>query len=377
MFDRDVVGPLERVTAPPYDVIGESAAREYLDASTHNVVRLDIGDRDGAGDRYARAGGLLQAWRREGALVPHPNAYFAYEMRFHTEKRSGRIRGVLCALEIEEWGKGIVPHERTMAAPVDDRLRLMRATEANISPVYGVVDGPRPALAKFLDRVTAAVAGWSLFDEEGVAHRMWSVPAHTPIAEWLAGQSLLIADGHHRYETALRYRDERRATDGSGPWDRVLALVVDASVERPPVLPYHRIVRRGGQGAPLSRGRRTGGLDEMLAGLRDDDLLVGMATMEDGDLVHRVVRLDGEPPAVRALHRQVLDPTHVGDHDLAFTPDAARAESAVLHGAAAAYFLPPTTTERIRAVIERGDRLPQKSTFFWPKPRTGMAIRPL
>jgi uncharacterized protein (DUF1015 family) len=189
----------------------------------------------------------------------------------------------------------------------------------------------------------------------------------------IGAERLLIADGHHRYTTALRYRDEMRAAQGPGPWDRIMTLIVDAAIEDPPVLPFHRIVRAG---APPAGGTRVRDLQEVLAELDDAKLVYGTAVREGGRVIHRVAELDGGPPAVRALHDQVLDPALTDAGAVTFTEDAVAAEAAVRDGEAeAAYFLPPTTANRILAVVERGERLPQKSTFFWPKPRTGMVLR--
>ena len=377
VFDPAVVGSLDRVTAPPYDVIGDAAERAYLKASPYNVVRLDHAQRRGSAEGYEEAGDLLRSWRRKRALVPHPEAYFAYEMRFQLDGNDRRIRGVFGALELESWGADVIPHERTVPGPVEDRLLLMRSTACNVSAVYGAVAGPCPMLGDLLDDVTAKRAPLAATDEEGVQHRMWPVPVRMPITDWLAGESLLIVDGHHRYETALQYRDERRARSGSGPWDRVLALVVDAGSEQLPVLPYHRIVRRTVPSS-VAMGRRVLDRATMLAELDDERLIVGVGSLADGALVHQVLALEGDPPAVRALHEQVLRPDLVLDDELRFTPDAALAEDAIRRGeASTAFFLPSTSTERIRAVIARGERLPQKSTFFWPKPRTGMVMRPL
>jgi uncharacterized protein (DUF1015 family) len=374
VFDPGVVGPLGSVTAPPYDVIGDAAERAYRGASPYNVVRLDLGQpSDGTG--YERAGELLASWRRMGALVPVPEGGFAYEMRFRVEGQTRRIRGLLCAMELEPWGGIVLPHERTMPGPVEDRLRLLRATRANLSAVYGTITGPCPQLAELLDEAAGEPPPWSAMDEEGVEHRMWRVEVPPGLVDRLADEPLLIADGHHRYTTALAYRDERRATDGPGPWDRVLTLIVDAGSERLRVLPYHRVVLRG----PIpAAGTRVANLDELLAGLRDDRLRYGTVALEDGSLVHRRAELTGTPPTVSALHEQVLGSDLRPGEDVRFMPDAAAAVEAVRSGdAVAAYLLPPTTPERIREVIARGDRLPQKSTFFWPKPRTGMVIRPL
>jgi uncharacterized protein (DUF1015 family) len=379
LFDEDRVGPLESVTAPPYDMITTEEERRFHAASPHNVVRLILdrgGGRDGGtGRQYTSAASHLSQWRDERALVPTSGpAWFPYAMEFSFQARRRRVRGVICAVEIEPWGGRIVPHERTLASPVEDRLRLLRRVRANLSPIYGVVAGPCRLLADFLDALEDEPAARELTDEEGVGHRMWLMEEGgraDGIAQWLADETLLIADGHHRYTTALVYREEMRRAHGPGPWDRMMMLVVDAGTEDPPVLPIHRILR-GGSTRTEVRGPRVRDLAEVLATVRDEDLTYGTVQREDGDVVHRIGRLEGKPPTVCALHEIVL-----GDAELGFTPDAALAEEAVRTGRApAAFFLPPTHVDRIREVIDAGDRLPQKSTFFWPKPRTGMVIRP-
>ena len=375
VFDPAVAGPLEVVTAPPYDVISEAERRTHLASSPYSVVHLDLSEGSARQDRYDRAAQLLADWRDQRALVAiEAPSYFAYEMRFRFEARERRIRGILCALELEDWGGEVLPHERTMPGPVEDRLRLLRATRANLSAVYGIVAGPVQVLASLLERVTADEPLRRVEDDEGVTHRLWVVPPIPGLAAALAGAPMLIADGHHRYTTALRYRDERRRADGRGSWDAVLALIVDATTEDPPVLPFHRILRS--DPLPL-QGARVRDLQEVLAALDDRAMTVGFVTRGDGGLVHVVATLAGIPPAVATLHDLILG-NEVDPEELRFTPDAVAAESAVRSGSAsAAYLLPSTTTDRIRAVVQRGDRLPQKSTYFWPKPRTGMVLRTL
>ncbi len=283
-----------------------------------------------------------------------------------------RVRGLVCQVELEPWGGSIIPHERTMMGPVEDRLLLMRAVRANLSAVYAMFSQPCPQLGDLLEEIARDPPALRLTDEAGVEHRLWAIDGIDDVARWLSDRPLLIADGHHRYTMALRYQEETRELHGSGPWDRVMMLVVDAATERPPVLPIHRMLVSG----PTPReGARVRDLEEVLAEVDDDKLVYGTAAREDGELVHRVAALEGEPPAVCALHRRVLQDEAL---QLLFTPDAVAAEEAVRTGeAAAAFFLPGTSAERIQAVIDSGERLPQKSTYFWPKPRTGMVIRPL
>jgi uncharacterized protein (DUF1015 family) len=374
IYDSSVAGPLDHVTTPPYDVISEVKRRGYL-AQPYNIGRVDLAaiddDAQVTRDRYEQAGVLLKRWIDEGALVRIPTAFHAYEMRVGP---SERVRGLLCAMELEDWGGGVLPHERTMEGPVEDRLRLLRATNTQLSAVYGTVAGPCASLADLLDEVTAGTPDAATLDAEGVMHRRWTIAADAPIGAWLAEEPVLIADGHHRYTTALAFRDEMRAAEGAGPWDRLLTFVVDAGSERLSVRPFHRVQLSG---AAPDAGVPVDDLDTALAELSDDELRVAIARPTDRGVELRVATLTGEPPAVRALHDGLLDAVASPDA-LRFTPDVSEAVEAVRSGnAIAAYLLPPTTPDRIRKVVERGERLPQKSTYFWPKPRTGMVLMPL
>ncbi len=378
LFDLTRVGSLDLVTTPPYDVISPQEQRRFLELGPYNVIRLELGEDlpgDGEQDnKYRRAGEELRRWRAEGVLRPtEAPAYFAYEMRFLLHGRPRRLRGAIAAVELEDWGGSILPHERTMPGPVQDRLRLVRSVRANLSCIQAVCRGPVPGLAEALDRATRRAPDAASSDEAGVEHRMWVTdPGDLDLASMLADESLMIADGHHRYTMSLRYRDEMRATHGPGPWDRVMMLLVDAATEDPPVLPYHRMLTHGDPGPT---GARVLDLHEILDAVDDERLVYGLITVDRGVLSHHVVTLDGSPPAVCALHDGPLSGC---DDRLRFTHDAVEAEDAVRHGeAAAAFILPRTKAGRIREVIDRGGRLPQKSTFFWPKPRSGMVIRPL
>lgn len=378
-YDVAVSGPLDRVTAPPYDVISDARRRAYLTASPFSVVHLDLSegsdDPESPDFRYARASHLLRDWEERGALRrSDAPAYYAYEMAFPLQGSPHTIRGLFAAMELEPWGGRVIPHERTMPGPVEDRLRLLRATRTHLSAVYGTVAGPCRPLADLLDVVVVTHPAYETLDEQGVRHRMWPLSEDADVGGWLAGSPLLVADGHHRYTTALAYRDEQHARLGPGPWDRVLTLVVDAATEHLPVLPFHRVQSAG---TPPAIGDRVSRLEDVLAALSDDDVTIGSARREGDLVVYRVARLQGDPPAVRALHETVLEGA-APDGSLRYVPDAGAADAAVVdEGALAAWFLPATTPERIRAVVERGERLPQKSTYFWPKPRTGMVMMPV
>ncbi|HEX5950736.1 MAG TPA: DUF1015 domain-containing protein [Actinomycetota bacterium] len=378
VFDPESVGSLDLVTTPPYDVVTPAEQRRFRDLSPYNIIRLELGEDlpgDGEQDnKYRRAATEFERWRADGALRPTEGpCLYAYEMRFLLHGLPRTVRGVIAAVELEDWGGSILPHERTMPGPIEDRLRLVRVVRANLSCIQAVFPGPCEPLAAVLDRATAAPPVARTTDEAGVEHRMWLLdPGDADVTDWLAGESLMIADGHHRYTMSLRYRDEMRERHGAGPWDRVMMLLVDSAAEDPPVLPYHRILTEGGPG---ETGARVLDLHEVLDAVRDEALTYGLVTLDHGVLSHHVVRLEGEPPTVCRLHDGPLAGL---DGALRFTHDAVEAEDAVRHGeGVAAYILPGTSALRIRAVIDAGGVLPQKSTFFWPKPRSGMVIRAL
>ncbi len=381
LYQPKVVGGMDLVTAPPYDTISVPDQDRYHRLSPHNVIRLILGKQepgdDGSSNQYIRAAAHLRTWRAEGALAPTARpAIFPYEMRFHYGGRSRTIRGIIGEVTLEPWGGSILAHERTMPGPVEDRLRLLREVRANLSPIYGVFRGPSEPVTGFLDQVTATDPTREVTDEAGTRHRLWAVDERADgSAPVFDADDLMIADGHHRYTVALEYREEMRARYGPGPWDAVMMLVVDGASEAPPVLPIHRLVLDA-PAPPLPLPERVRDMAEVLASLSDDAAVIGSVRLEDGEAVHEVGQVLGGSPAVCALHRQLLDA--VDPSSLRFVADAVAAEEAVLAGqAAAAYLLPPTEVDRVRSVIAGGERLPQKSTYFWPKPRTGMMIRPL
>jgi uncharacterized protein (DUF1015 family) len=381
LYDVAVAGPLETLTSPPYDVISPQDQERFHRAGPYNVVRLILG-RDhpsgtGRGDKYMRAASHLRSWRAEGALrsTPEPSVY-PYELAFHLGGVRRRVRGLILEIELEPWGGSIVPHERTLAGPIEDRLRLLRTVRANLSPVHAVLPGRsgHASFSAFLDGAMAGPPALEVTDESGTRHRLWTTPGLPPeLVETIRSEPLMIADGHHRYSVALAYREEMRARSGPGPWDSLMMLVVAAAAEDPPVLPIHRLLPTGPP--PEASGERVVDLAEILATVRDEDLTYGTVTNEGGVVTHRVASLNGQPPTVCALHEQLLD-RHV-EVELRFVPDAAAAEAEVrMREGSAAFILPATTVPRVWSLVQAGQKLPQKSTYFWPKPRTGMVIRP-
>lgn len=404
---------LATLISPPYDVIDDAERARLESRSPHNVVRLilprephDAGSAT-ATDRYAAAAALLEAWTEQSVLVRDPEpALYVYEQQAGDHV----VRGLLGGVGLARAEDGIIlPHENTMAGPVADRLALLRATEADLEPIYLVYAGGGTASALLAD----VVAGPALVDvtedageDDGppVRHRLWSVTdaaVLAALAEDLAPRRATIADGHHRYATYLRYQEERHAAgDGAGPWDHGLAFLVDASAYGPEVHPIHRVVR----GLPLaeaaaraSRGFTTRPVDPAQAAveLREAGRSGPAFVLTDGsDAVlltdPDAAALEAALPPERSPAWRSLDVTiahaflirvlwALTDNEdvVDFAHDKAAAVQAAAAAGGTALLLNATPVDAVAAVAEAGDRMPRKSTLFTPKPATGVAIRPL
>jgi uncharacterized protein (DUF1015 family) len=433
-YSPEVVPDLGLVVAPPYDVISPDLHRRLLARDPRNVVRLDLpaaepGDAD-PDERYRRAARFVRGWRSDGTLRrdPRPSLY-AYEQTYQlpgADAGEPRVRrGVFARLTLEPFGprSGVRPHERTMTGPKEDRYRLLRATDVNTSPVVGIYQDPAGGVAAWLEEVTSSFGAVAdLTDDDGVRHRLWVVAADdargaTAGIEGLLGAGpVTIADGHHRYETALRYRDERRrgapATPDPAPWDEILALLLEPAAGHVDVLATHRVVRGLGEDG-LERLRR--GLDrlfEVTTDVSPEELgrafAPGVAATgggsgrfglwtRGGGAILRARHPAFEPflapggAALRRLDVSILgaaleqlagiDPAAVdAGARIAYTKDAAEAIRWVDEGheeADAAFLLDPTPAADIAAVAADGDVMPQKSTYIYPKAVTGLVINPL
>ena len=244
-YDPATIADLALVVAPPYDVIDAAEEARLLERHPANVVRLDKPSEqpgDEADDRYRRAARTLAGWRSDGTFRkdPHPSLY-VYEQAYRVPGTdvTRTQRGFFGRLRLHAFDEGaVLPHERTMSGPKEDRYKLLRATGVNTSPVVAVYDDPSGAGGRVLDDVTARAADVDLTDDDGVRHRLWAVEADgdgaaavAPLLDAASRAPVTIADGHHRYETALRYRDERRMSrscEEDPAFDYILTLFIDA-----------------------------------------------------------------------------------------------------------------------------------------------------
>src|SRR4051794_1463112 len=425
-YDLAIVPDLGLVVAPPYDVIGPDEHERLLARHPLNVVRLDLPSEeqgDEPDDRYRRTARNLAAWRSDGTLHkdPHPSIY-VYEQTYRVPGSDvvRTQRGFFARLRLEAFGPGssVLPHERTLPAAREDRYKLLRATGVNTSPVIVLYEDRSAAGRAVLDAVTASAPTSEIEDDEGVRHRLWAVPADgedaarvAPLISSASDGPVFIADGHHRYETALRYRDERRMSrscEEDPAFDYLLTLFVDFA-EQLTVLPTHRVVHGVGDDAV---GHLLGRLDELFDVRRDvgrDELIgrfesaalstggagvFGLWTRRGGLLL--TARRDAfesllpqGSAAVRGLDVTLLgvaleclarlDPDAVASGSVRFTKSAAEAVDRVdrcVDGADAAFLLEPTPITSVLEVARDGDVMPQKSTYFYPKALTGLVINP-
>jgi len=374
------------VTAPPYDVI-DDRQRATLAAEPRNAVRIDLPiDEDGE-DRYQVARRLLHEWQDEGMLVPDDEPTFTiYRMTFTDE--AGRVRrttGVIGALELWPPGSGqILPHEHTTPKAKSDRLDMLRSCRANLSAIWGL--SLAEGLTEVLPTDAEPDAEWT--DPDGVTHTVWisrDGDRNGRIAARILHEPIVIADGHHRYETSLQYRDERRVVDGPGTEaDLTMCLVVELVEDELTVQPIHRLITGLPEGAALhlllsehfdvepTDGFGPDAVDRLVAagglGLVDDTGTFLLRPKEGAfadDVVLDTVRLEQARAALP-------------EHELTYQHGVANVLEAVAEGRAqAALLMRPATVAQIQDIAHGGERMPPKTTFFAPKPATGVVFRPL
>ena len=406
-YEPSVVGVLDDVIAPPYDVIDAELRAELVARSPHNVVEVDLPVDPDGGDRYAHAATTLARWRQEGAVVQEDEpAFWALDQEYTAPDGSQRRRrGFFARVRVEDYGPGrIRPHERTHPGPKEDRLRLTRATHANLSPIFSLFPDPAGAAEQALADAVEGEPFAAATDHEGTRNTLWRVADSDRVAALqaaLADAELLIADGHHRYETARVYAEE---IGGEGAHRYVLMFLCSLSDPGLTVFPTHRL----------------------LTGLKDDSAKQEAIrdTLKRDFEIAEVERGQLEPSGdaqgrvqlgyMDSFHRQpyllTLKDQAIADEALAGMPepyrrlDTAVLEAIVLKGALgmseddishlrglgysksfddaldavetgrydAGFFMRATPVEQVREVAEAGESMPPKSTYFYPKIPTGL-----
>ena len=383
-YNPDAVD-IDRVVAPPYDVIGPEERHALEQRDVHNVVHIDLPRDEPGRDRYTAAGCRLDEWLADQIILEDDDpAFYVYRMGYHDAGgRPRQTSGVIGALELSVPGEGdVLPHERTMSKPKDDRLNLLRSCRANLSPIWvlsladglsGLCELPGPPDARCTDDV-------------GVHHRLWRITQPgivSAVADAVASAPVVIADGHHRYETALAFRDERRA-EGAGPGDHdlLMAFAVELAEDQLTIDPIHRLLTGLSPDVdvvavlaewfePFDAGPPTESLAARMADAGALALVVpGHAWLlkprDSGDDARSDAdRLDA---VLDSLPRHELSYQHGVENVLAIV-EKGEAQAGIL--------LRPVSVEQMEAAARAGRRLPEKTTFFYPKPVTGLVFRRL
>jgi uncharacterized protein (DUF1015 family) len=392
------------LVCPPYDVISPEEQERLYARHPANAVRLELARSEG-GDpstRYREVGTLFERWLGEGVLrTEDTEALYVYRQDFSAaDGARHRVAGVLGALQLEEFGRdaGVLPHERTMPGPKQDRLALMRACPVNISPIYAIYRGGG-GLSPYLDSLENRPPTMRFQDEHGILHRLWVVgaPAEKEMLSAAVSEGpLVIADGHHRYETALAFHREQQEKGATGDHGSIMCFCVDADSEGLVVLPYNRAVRSKTSGDEI-RERLLERFDAEPLAEPDGSVLEAQASdhpllflfAQDAILARvsdeEVVEVAGDRhPAWRsldvvALHELVLPALSEGEElELRFSRDPEEIRSLVrAREWDFGVLLKALRASQIVDVASSGERMPQKASYFWPKAVTGLVFHSL
>ncbi len=436
-YNPTAVGDLSKVMAPPYDVISPEMQEALYQKSPYNVVRMILGKEEMGDDeynnKYERAASFLREWKNNGLLIDDPGKFFyIYQQEFQTADKAVHVRtGIFAAIQLEGAGKGkILAHEHTFSGPKADRLKLLRSTRCNLSPIFCLYSDPEKESDRLIEEVVKKDAPRiELKDDEGVIHRLWlmSDPIKVKsLAKRLQDLPFFIADGHHRYETAVTYcqemknsreAEERRKTQ---PWSHTLSFLTNCEADGLLILPTHRVLsaelgadidhaeiledlacffdvtpfqvnlkqpetegvriekelREKGQGSTAFAMVLPGGKGYYLRLKKDANL---REELVDPDTHEEVAQLD-----VTVLHQYILPQVWIGnpemeldDQDIFYVKDSAKSLAmlgAPTH-ASAVFLMNPPTMEQVRNIASHNLRMPHKSTYFYPKLLTGMVLR--
>ncbi|MFV2063423.1 MAG: DUF1015 family protein [Chloroflexota bacterium] len=417
------VTDLSAVLAPPYDIISQEERLALLAQDPHNAVRIDLPADVGSGVAadYAAAARTVADWRRDGVLRKDDEPTITvHEMAWaDADGRPVTSTGFVVRLKLEEFGpdSGVLPHERTLSGPRKDRYDLLAATRLNSSPLVFLAGSDGPATTKLVKQLSDRPADAEATTADGVSHRLWicngSEETVVTLLGLVAAAPITIADGHHRYETALQYQRDRAArgsTDGDPAWQYVMALVYSMD-EAPPALPTHRVVRGGPGGAdlleqlgPFVSVQRLASREALLGRMAEPvDVArgatgsgrIGLLSSDQAAILEvRSDRVDAlldaalsdaskglDVNALTAIVERVYgaDPDAlVGEGRLSYVKGADEATQLVCDGEAdTCFLLDPMPATAISRVAEAGEVMPQKSTYFNPKAPTGLLFSPL
>lgn len=412
-FDIENAGSIDKLVCPPYDIISEEQRKAYIAENENNIIRLELPRGD---NPYEQAHKTLEKWIADGILKEDgQDSVYIYEEEFEAYGEHKKFKGCIARVKLEEFSKGIVlPHEETLSKAKQDRFELMKATNCNFSQIYSLYMDREHTVRKKLDELSAEEPRIEIEDADGVIHRLWIVTDEKDtamICSEFADKKLYIADGHHRYETALNYRNYCRENGiGNGGEDYVMMMLVDMEHEGLVVFPTHRIVRDLKDFDPQKIIKacekyfdvcEMDNIKTMEAQLRNlyekgkkafgfycGESKWTQLVLKDMDTINRL--LPEKSQAIRSLdvtvlHTLVLEKLFGIDAEnmanqtnLTYTRSFDEAIESVNRGKAqCAFILNPTRVTEIRDVASAGEKMPQKSTYFYPKLITGLVMNKL
>ena len=412
-FDTEKAGELKTLCCPPYDIISEEQRRAFIAENEYNVIRLEL-PREGE-DVYARAGEVLDLWRSKGILIHEDKpAVYIYEMAFNAYNKRKAVKGIIARVKVEEFSKGVIlPHEFTLSKAKTDRLNLMKATNCNFSQIYALYMDEAHTTLDTIDALSKGDADYAFTDDDHITHRLWVITDEAVLVKLtadFADRKLYIADGHHRYETALNYRDYCRANGISKEGDAQdyqMMYLVDMEHPGLVVFPTHRLVRdlknfdkhKVLEGCEeyfeIEKFSSAGNINAVLgekyrAGKKAFAFYCGkgewyLLTLKDIEVMAKVLPDVSEASQqldVSVLHSLILEKTMGIDREnmanqinLTYTKFFEEAIMGVDKGDfQCSFILNPTRVTEIRDVAAAGEKMPQKSTYFYPKMITGMVM---
>ncbi len=412
-FDTDKAGELKSLCCPPYDIISEKERKEFIAQNPYNVIRLEL-PKEGE-DVYLRAGEVLDLWRSKGVLIHEDKpAVYVYEMEFNAYNKRRSVKGIIARVKVEEFSKGVIlPHEFTLSKAKADRFNLMKATNCNFSQIYALYMDEAHTTLNTIDEQSKTDAAYQFTDDDNITHRLWIITDEAVIAKLIADfadRKLYIADGHHRYETALNYRDycrENGISKEGDAQDYQMMYLVDMEHPGLVVFPTHRLVRdlkdfdkdKVLDGCKdyfeIEQYGSVGNMNTILGkqykeGKKSFAFYCGkgewyLLTLKDISVMGEVLP-DVSPASqqldVSVLHSLILERTMGIDKEnmanqinLTYTKFFEEAIMGVDKGEfQCSFILNPTRVTEIRDVAAAGEKMPQKSTYFYPKMITGMVM---
>lgn len=389
----------EDLLAPPYDIITPEYKETLYKKSPYNIVRIDFGKElpgdDSTENKYTRAQKLLDTWLKDGIFITSQTpCFYSYELSYKRHGKEQKLRGFLGLVRLEELGKGnIHPHECTHSKPKKDRLDLMRICGANISPIFSLYNSPGKKTSSVLADINKTQPYIDAKDSDGSVHRLWAIQDGNTInliKNELEGKAIFIADGHHRYETALEYqkemREKNRMDDSAKPYDYVLMFLANMSDEGLTILPTHRLVKtippdvldKLSSEFDIQIISGSFAIADSIAGKRD---VFGLYKGGDSwyKLSYRGEGIPEEAPALKdldvtILHELIFKILGIND-GIFYEMDVNKCINLVKENYfKAAFFLNPTQVEDVERVALASLRMPPKSTYFYPKLLTGLVL---